>query len=242
MDFVGPRYVKNFGKIYWLNIIYVDIRCAQVNPVRSKATENAIACLIRFWQIFGIPDYLQLDNELSFRGSNRHPHSFGQLIRFALSEKVTVIFIPKREPWRNGVIEKFNDTFDKKFFRKKVLTNIEDMIKQGREFEEFHNKYHRYQAINNITPLDTFNERDYKFFLSKEYKYSENIFVEEGEIIIVRFIRSDRKLEIFGEIFLLPKETIYSYVKAVIVIAIHKLKVYKDEELIEEFQYIVTMK
>ncbi|MBU2444602.1 MAG: DDE-type integrase/transposase/recombinase, partial [Bacteroidetes bacterium] len=142
MDFVGPRYITNYGRIYWLNIIDVDTHCVHVNPVKGKAAENVLPCLIRFWQDFGRPDYLQLDNELSFRGSNRYPHSFGEIIKFSLTQKVTVLFIPPREPWRNGVIEKFNDTFDKKFFRKKIFTDYEDMITKAREFEDLSSRVH----------------------------------------------------------------------------------------------------
>ena len=35
---------------------------------------------------------------------------------------VTARFIPVREPWRNGVIEHFNDVWDKSFFRTKCST------------------------------------------------------------------------------------------------------------------------
>lgn len=243
MDFVGPRHIKNYGRIYWLNIMDVDSHCAEVNPVKGKAAEYVIACLIRFWQGFGIPDYLQMDNELSFRGSNRYPHSFGEIIKFALSQQVTVIFIPQREPWRNGVIEKFNDTFDKKFFRKKIFTDYESMLTGAKEFEDFHNKYYRYQAIGNKTPLEEFSRISYKRFLEKNYELPKQYPpIDEGEIILVRFIRSDRKLDVFGELFELPKEVVYSYVRAIICFKLHQLLVYQDDTLVESFRYIITMK
>jgi len=58
-----------------------------------------------------------------------------------------------------------------------------------------------------------------------------------GPVILIRFIRSDRKLDIFGERFVVAKELVYSYVKAVIVTADHVLKVYLGEELVEAFEY-----
>lgn len=243
MDFVGPRYIKNYGRIYWLNIMDVDTHCVEVNPVKGKAAENVIACLIRFWQGFGIPDYLQMDNELSFRGSNRYPHSFGEIIKFALSQHVTVIFIPPREPWRNGVIEKFNDTFDKKFFRKKIFTDYESMLTLAKEFEDFHNKNHRYQAIGNKTPLEEFSRIGNKTLLDKNYELPKQYpTIDEGEIILVRFIRSDRKLDVFGELFEMPKEVIYTYVRAIICLKIHQLIVYQEDTLVARFTYIITMK
>jgi len=83
-----------------------------------------ISAVSQFWVDFSMPDYLQLDNELSFRGSNRHPRSFGSLIRLALSEKITPVFIPLAEPWRNGVIEKFNDNVQRYFLNTQNFFNL----------------------------------------------------------------------------------------------------------------------
>jgi hypothetical protein len=65
--------------------------------------------VIDFWRNYQIPDFLQMDNELSFRGSNRHLRGLGLLMGVALSEGVSPIFIPPAEPWQNGIIEKYND-------------------------------------------------------------------------------------------------------------------------------------
>ncbi len=217
----------------------VDTHMAGVYPTKGKAVEYILPCLINFWQEVGIPDFLQMDNELSFHGSNRYPRGFGKIIRFALSQRVTVIFIPIKEPWRNGVIEKFNDTFDKKFFRRKVFTDYESMIKGAREFMDFHNEYHRYSVIGGRTPKQEFLKIAGNNLLSPDYKLPRIFEFEEGEIILVRFIRSDRKLVIFGEVFIMPEETVYSYVMAVIIAKIHRLRIYRDDKVMAEFQYII---
>jgi len=130
LDFVGPRYIKGFGRVFSLNIIDIETHFAHINAIPGKSVRFVIQSVVRFWKQYGFPDYLQMDNELSFRGSNKYPRSFGKLIRFALSQDVSVIFIPISEPWRNGLIEQFNDTFDKYFYRKNVFTNLEDMKKK----------------------------------------------------------------------------------------------------------------
>ena len=130
MDFVGPRYIKGFGRIYSLNIIDTETHFVHINAISGKSVKYVIPSVVRFWKQYGFPDYLQMDNELSFRGSNKYPRSFGKLIRFALSQGVGVIFIPVSEPWRNGIIEQFNDKFDKYFYRKNVFIDLEDMKKK----------------------------------------------------------------------------------------------------------------
>jgi hypothetical protein len=65
----------------------------------------------------GIPDFLQLDNELCFCGSNRYPRSFGIVLKLCPLLGIEVVFSPIGEPWRNGAVESFNDTYNRRFFR-----------------------------------------------------------------------------------------------------------------------------
>lgn len=65
-------------------------------------------------------------------------------------------------------------------------------------------------------------------------------YIPDGTITLIRFIRSDRKLDIFGEKFAVPKDLVYSYVKSVISTEIHALHVYLGNELIETFDYRLT--
>ena len=73
-DAVGPRYLKTDGRFYSANAIDAyDRRCC-INPVRRQTKSDILASLIRCWRVLGIPEYLQMDNKLPMRGSNRYPH------------------------------------------------------------------------------------------------------------------------------------------------------------------------
>ena len=65
-------------------------------------------------------------------------------------------------------------------------------------------------------------------------------YVPDGNIILIRFIRSNRTLDIFGEKFKVSKDLIYSYIKAVIVINIGTLQIYLGDELVASFDYKLT--
>ena len=54
---------------------------------------------------------------------------------------------------------------------------------------------------------------------------------------MVRFIRSYRKLNIFGEMFQLPPEIQQEYVVATIDVKDQKLKLFLDKTQVEEFDY-----
>ena len=108
------------------------------------------------------------------------------------------------------------------------------------EFENFHNQKHRYSANKSKTPIEQREFLGENIKLKQLYNLPDKIPLEDGEIIIIRFIRSDRNLNIFGEIFLVKEELIYSYVEAIIVITIHKLIVKRDEIIEHIFEYQVT--
>ena len=76
--------------------------------------------------------------------------------------------------------------------------------------------------------------------LAPNTKLPQLDYVPDGDIVLVRFVRSDRKLDIFGEKFEVSKDLVYSYVKAVIVTGIHTLQIYSNDELAETFEYRLT--
>jgi putative transposase len=189
----------------------------------------------------GLPDFLQLDNELSFRGSNRHPRSPGLVIRLCLHFGVQPVFIPIAEPWRNGVIEKFNDTYNKKFFRRQWFPSYATLKRQSKNFQRFHNKHHRYSCLKGKTPLEVIRNADRSpVTIGANTKLPKLDSVPDGDIILIRFIRSNRLLNVFGEKFKVSKDLVYSYVKAVIVTQINSLQIYLGEDLVDTFEYQLT--
>jgi len=212
-----------------------------IESQRTKQDRQIASSLLRCWKAVGLPDFLQLDNELSFRGSNRYPRSPGLVIRLCLYFGVQPVFIPIREPWRNGSIEKFNDTYNKKFFRRQWFASYAMLKRQSKNFQRFHNRHHRYSCLNGKTPLEVIEKAGFQpIKLGGNTKLPVLESIPDGNIILIRFIRSDRMLDIFGEKFKVSKSLVYSYVKAVIVTKIHTLQLYLGEELVDTFDYTLT--
>lgn len=237
IDIVGPRYLRGGFQFYSLNLIDVETHYSMVYPVLGKSADLLIEGIISFWQEFGFPDCLQMDNELAFRGSNRHPRSLGLILRFILSQRVIPLFIPVKEPWRNGVIEKFNDTFNSKFLRRQSFENFEQLKSEAVNFSRFHNQNHRYSTQNNKTPNEMLNHVMAPIKLSNDYLRPERIPLEEGLIIFIRFIRSDLKIVILGTQFSVKKELMYSYVEAHLIIDIHTLLIKQGDTIHHKFYF-----
>jgi len=237
IDLVGPRYLKGGFRYYLFNLIDIETHFAMVWPVLGKSADHLIQGIITFWQNFGFPDCLQMDNELAFRGSNRYPRALGIILRFILSQGVIPLFIPPAEPWRNGIIEKFNDISQSKFITSQLFDNFEQLKGEAVNFSSFHNQNHRYSTQGNRTPNEMIRYMLPPIKLSKEFILPEIIPLEEGSIIFIRFIRSDLKIVILGTTFHVKKELMYSYVVAELIIHIHTLLIKQDNIVHHRFYF-----
>ena len=87
----------------------------------------------------------QFDNHANFRGGIQPAwQHFGPVVATCLDLGITPRFIPPSEPWRNGVVEHFNDVWDMSTFRTETFTGIGHLRAENTTFIEFHNTHHRY--------------------------------------------------------------------------------------------------
>jgi transposase len=239
MDFVGPRYLYSKKRFYFHSIICCDTHFAQVLALDNQTSDSVCKSLLRFWKIAGIPDFLQMDNYLSFWGSLNKPNALGKVIRLSLTHGVTPVFIPLKEPWRNGIIEHFNQTMQCAILNSATYTTTEEVLVAANRFCDVHNQTHHYSTQRGMTPKQCMEYLNYPFVqLDKNYRLPQkSLPLKEGEIHVIRFIRSDLKFNIFGLSFLLPEETKYEYIKGVIIVDKHRLLIFKDQEYITDFNF-----
>jgi putative transposase len=147
IDVVGPRYIKEDGKFYSINIIDVFDRRNSTNLERRQNRIAVSKSLLSSGKTLGIPLYEQMDNKLPLRGSNQNPHPFGLVIRLCLYMGIQSLFIPLREPWRNGIIEHFQNVFDEMFFQAQYFKDFDYLCREAKDFEKFHNQNHCYSTL-----------------------------------------------------------------------------------------------
>ncbi|MEW6183090.1 MAG: transposase, partial [Bacillota bacterium] len=202
-------------RFYSLNVLDYATHRVAVNVTESKRDDVLAQSLMVSWQRLGMPRYVQLDNQQALRGANRYPRSFGLVIRCCLNLGITPVFIPVSEPWRNPEIEKFNDVWDKTFFRTQRFESLAALRAETISFEAFHNQHYRYSVLSGKTPDESLQASGcslrllHETFVPKEPPTS-------GMVKLIRFIRSDVMLDIFTERFRLDRSVVYEYVTATI--------------------------
>lgn len=106
-DFVGPRYLRGGVRFYALNQIDMFTHHTGTEIIENCSDKLVIGAMYVLWTRHGVPVRMQLDNG----GQFVTPTALGEVVRIALLQGITLVFIPPGEPWRNGTIESFNDTF-----------------------------------------------------------------------------------------------------------------------------------
>lgn len=84
---------------------------------------------------------------------------FSPIVAMCLDLGITPRFIPLREPWRIGIIEHFNDVWDKSSFRTATFNNLDHLRADNTAFIEFHNTRHRYSAHQSATPNEVWGDQ-----------------------------------------------------------------------------------
>ena len=229
-DLVGPRHLAGGVRFYALNAIDLASHRCGIEIVPGSSDEQVAEALVALWERLGLPVRLQLDNGGPFIA----PKGPGLIVRLCLHQGVTPRFVPPSEPWRNGTVEHFNDTFDKRFFLQERFDSLPHLKQRALDFERFHNANHRYRATNGRTPAESIGDGAHR----RPHPLAELPvgWPPSGRIEFVRFIRSDRKLRLLGRAITMPETVVYEYVTAVLDLALEpaegNMRVLRDGEIV----------
>lgn len=212
-DLIGPRHLAGAIPFFVLNVVDLGRHAVACELLASKADRATAEALLRAWSRLGIPRRLKLDNWLIAGASTtRLPLT----VQLCLACRVTVTFIPFAEPWRNGVVEQFNDTFDKRFFRAERFRDLGHLLRRMFAFERFHDARHRYAAHHGLTPDEVARRTRFKPRLADPAFPIPERLPRRGTVEFIRLIRSDRILHVLGRDILLDQAFVHEYVTAVL--------------------------
>lgn len=240
LDLVGPRYLQGASRLYGVHLIDAFSNAVALAAVPSKRDTDIVEAVVAAWQRLGIPRRLQVDNELSFRGSNRYPRSLGLLIQLCLYLGVELVFIPEAEPWRNGVVERFNDVYDKLFFRSQRFRDPEHLAAELVRFETFHNRQHRYAKLGQRVPWAVHTATRCRLLPPRFAKHRGALPFRDGRVSFVRLTDAKGRIRFFSESFLVDPTLVHEYVTGTIFTRRGLLKFTSQGRVLRVYKYAVT--
>lgn len=238
-DFVGPCHLRGPVRFYSLNTVEIATNRCAVEPLAQRGGQHTVDALWASWCRLGMPRHQQVDNEMLFYGSPAHPRGMGMLIRLCLPLGIEPWFIPPAEPWRNGVVEKFNDHWRQQCLHRRPLATLEDVHAVCRRFEARHNSRYRYSKLGGKTPLAALQASGVALRFPHGAEPPQHPLPKptRGRYHLVRLVRTDRVLDVFTEKFTAPPEAVYEYVRLTIDVTRQRLLVFLDNTLIDEHDY-----
>ena len=215
VDLIGPRHLHGGVAFHALNLLDVGSHEAASEILPAPRPDLLAQSLARAWATVGMPGYVQLDNHSNFRGGIPPAYAnFGPVVATCLDLGITPRFIPLREPWRNGVVEHFNDVWDKSFFRTEVFVGLDHLKTENAAFIAFHNAEHRYSAHGGASPAEIWRGRA-RDRLSRRYRAPDRL-PARGRIEAVRFVRSNGVVDLWGRRITVAEDHRHQYVTAII--------------------------
>jgi transposase len=146
-DIVEGLYLHGGQEIQLLNglSLHGNLLCSVADE--TQTAENAVLALIEHWKQFGLPKYVQFDNDMVFQGP-RMENVIGKVIRLCLSLKVIPVFTTPYEQGFQGKIERFNGEIQAKFWRRKRFKNVKDVSKHLADYVQAHRLAHQAEIVS----------------------------------------------------------------------------------------------
>jgi IS30 family transposase len=239
LDFKGPFYLQDHSHKYYLMVLR-DKRSKKtaLRALANKSMDAILDFLVSAWQKMGCPKRLKMDNCLDFRGSNRHPRSPSKLMRVCLDLGVQPVFIPIREPWRNGVVENLNGLLNRFLFRLQTFEMEKQLHKAVQCLETAINTKHRLPALDGKTPREFADTAKLRYPPANYDWRTRDLQLLKGKVTFLRFVRKSGRITLTAkDKFLIGKKYKWHYVTANVDVAKKKLHVICQGKHIRSFDY-----
>jgi hypothetical protein len=216
LDLKGPVYLRGSSHKYYLAVLRdrYSRRCA-IDALSSREAQGVTDFLVKSWHWLGLPDYLQMDNALEFRGSNRYPRSFGRVVRVAIDLGVEPVFNPPSEPWRNDGVERHNG-----FIGERLLSiecaDLAALNQEALACQTACNRTHRLTALEGLTPDEVAAKAALRFPpQGYQCHQARTLPQDKGFVSFVRLVRKSGRITLgAGDRFMVDPELAYTYVLA----------------------------
>jgi putative transposase len=241
LDLKGPVYLRGSSCKYYLAVLRdrYSRRCA-IDILSSREAQGITDFLVASWHWLGLPDYLQMDNALEFRGSNRYPRSFGRVVRVAIDLGVEPIFNPSSEPWRNGGVERHNG-----FIGARLLSiecaDLMALKREARACQTACNHTHRLTALGGLTPNEVAAQAVLRFPPQDYQRHQAHTLPQDkGFVSFVRLVRKSGRITLgAGDRFMVEPGLAYTYVLARVDLAQKLVTISQDGKPLQVYDYSV---
>lgn len=239
LDFKGRFYLQDHSHKYYLVALRDKMsKHTALRALENKGMDAILDFLVSAWQNIGCPKRLKMDNCLDFRGSNLYPRSPSKLMRVCLDLGIQPVFIPLREPWRNGVVENLNGLLARFLFRTHTFETEKQLHQAVQRMQTTINTRHRLPALQGKTPEEFVANAKLRYPPAHYDWRRRDLRLVKGNVTFIRLVRKSGRITLAAkDKFLVGKKYKWHYVMANVDVAKKKLQVICQGKHIKSFDY-----
>jgi putative transposase len=246
MDWTA-RYLEGGSKVFAFHTM--DIQTHGLHQTISTNKNSATVRLhaLETWKTLGLPDGLQMDNDAAFNGGYRTPRIFGQFVRLCLRLGIEPIFIPVREPKRNGLIERVNGLWSQAFWKRRHFRSVAQVRRAQPEFEDWYAHTYYPPTLGGQTPAQVHRRVKRQRLTAQQVRaLPAELPITAGRIHFIRRVNAAGDIEVLNETWHVHKRLAHKYVWATIVTHEQRLRIYyrvspqHAVRLVKTFEYPIA--
>lgn len=167
----------------------------QQYPLRRS--EEAALFMIHVWQILGLADYTQVDNEGCFSGGFTHPGVLGKVVRLALMVGTELIFSPLYHPESNGTVERFHQDYNHHIWEKLELADLAAVQAHSPGFFESYRQSEHISVLAGRSPAQLHFQQPIRC-LSADFQLPKRLPLTAGKVHFIRLVNSARQISLLN--------------------------------------------
>jgi len=235
------RYLPGGTKVFVFHTVDLHTHALAQTIHTDKTVASVRAHLLATWQTLGVPSRLQLDNDAAFSGGERTARRFGSIVRLCLYLGIEVLFLPPKEPKRNGVVERINGLWVRHFWERNHFADISEVLKEQEVFLKWYGHEYTPPSLGGQTPSQVQRSVKRRRLLKQVVRdIPAQLPITEGQVHFVRKVRDDGTIHFLGESWKVSRRLAHQYVWATILVGCERLEVYHQRSKRAKFRLIKT--
>jgi transposase-like protein len=149
-DIVEGLALEGGTRVEVLNVISLHGGLVGSWPGRGVTATGAVEAILTHGRAFGLPRYVQFDNDTIFQGAHQAADTFGRVTRLCLQLGVTPVFVPPRETGFQAAIESYNGRWQARVWSRFHHQSLAALAERSERFVQAYR--HRNAARRDAAP------------------------------------------------------------------------------------------
>ena len=221
------RYLHGGPKVYAFHTVDLHSRALHQTLSTDKRSDTAQQHVLNSWQQLGVPDALQLDNDVAWCGTLQHPRHISVFLRLCLYCGVEPILLPFAEPEHNGVVEWINALWSQQFWNLQTFRSVAQVRRNGPQFVAWYQHQYEPPHLTPYTPHQVHQDTPRQHLTTAQRRRLPTpLPLTAGRIHFIRRVDAHGNINVLAESWHIHQRLAGQYVWATLSLHEHVLHIY----------------